>query len=1032
MAYLLRKLSPKRWLLALLVTGVVLNLFYILSVQYDSQSSVQNLRGKYRSRFLKDVLHNVLDIHSAIEESGNSSKDTSMNGTSMQILDTTEKSREEYSTKKTMAKPALVLQTEAAKERAASPLKTGEDWKTALTGEVETSVALDKKRRKSIIPSEKDKANTAAASGLEIVKTTAAAPAAKVKTLRASDKVKAKLIIPSERGKATTATGSGVEKVRTTAASPAEKVKAAGASAPQKAKTLAEVADNKAEITMKGSVTERANSVVSNVKRTITTPASPSTKISPTVASQKLETKMDFKEIKRHRSEIACQIPKLDPFDKAIMKHIKKIDKLKCSGKYYAKLEGGYLSLKIDNVLQAYFQYIMRPPMDDWNVMYSKKIPLLEMTSKEMGLVQGNIGCLVNGINDSIGLNTIAVQNGGFNFFSENGCAQDKFWHLLSDGKIKHYVENKCISLNKLCERADCSLVFLPCKDAQGKFEIKEEKYLMETKSQRHLKLVKFGNKREGKLILTSKNHSNIEWRMIKVMKQNIDIRTKVKRDFVRVTILKDEGIKHEFFAEVRENPRHIERANNATMKASLPYNVALFMIDSQSASNVKRQLAKTYNYLKNDRDTFIFDGHTVVGDSTTPQLCAILIGKLEDDLPEGRRGYRGGKAIDDWPFIMKNFTDRGYVTLLNEEEPWYGAFHYRLHGFRQQPTDHYSRPFWMDCEQDRYWEGTCVGDIPIVQKTTDYTQSFLNGYKGIPKLAMTFFSAMCHNTVNMVQNMDEDSIKNLERMNKTGLLNDTILIVMGDHGMRASDFRATLTGKLEQRLPFLSITLPSSLLSKYPNIRDAMQHNSKLLTSHFDLHATLQHLFTFPNDPKVLKGQSLFSKIDARTRTCETAGIKEHWCTCLQFTEQNTTEKHVIKLAEAVVTFINQNITGMIPQAKEKCAKLELKDVNRAGRKVPNSKVQKFKETESTSICTDCGLVLAEKADLTQGTQVFELVFTVKPSDGTYEATVTVKEDSITVNPDIARLNLYGNQPKCVQDQYPHLRKFCYCTNKG
>lgn len=983
MGYLLRKLSPKRCLLALLGTGVILNVVYILSMQYDIPSSLQRFGERYREKFLKD------ELHSAKGEKGNSNKDISMNGTTMQIFGDTETVREKYSTTKTMAKSAGILQKEWASKRVTNSMKTGEDSKTLLVGEVNTTVP--------------------------------------------SDKMKTKLKVPWEKGRGRTVAASGLKKGKTTAASPSEKMKTLLASVSQRAKTSTDLADNNAEITMKNSVTEEAKlSVVSNVnkEKAITTPASPSTKITPTVASQKLESKMNSKELKQHKSQVACQIPKLDPFDKEIMKHIKKINKLKCRKKYFAKLKSGYLSLKTDNVLQAYFQYIMRPPMDDWNVMYSKKIPLLEITSKETGLMQGNIGCLVNGNKDSIGLNTINVQKGGFNFFSEKGCTQDKFWHLLSDGKIKHYLANKCISLNKSCERADCSLVFLPCKDAQGKFEIKEEKYLMETKSKRHIKLVKFGEKKEGKLILTNKNHSNIEWRMIKVMKQDINIKTKVERDFVRVTILKDDGVKHEFFAEVREDSKYIKRANSARMKASLPYNVALFMIDSQSASNVKRQLAKTYNYLKNDKNTFIFDGHTVVGDSTTPQLCAILIGKLEDDLPEGRRGFHGGKAIDNWPFIMKNFTDRGYVTLFNEEEPWYGAFHYRLHGFLQQPTDHYSRPFWMDCEHDRYWEGTCIGDVSIVQKTLNYTQSFLNGYKGIPKLAMTLFSAMCHNTVNMVQNMDEDLFKNVEWMNRSGLLNDTILIIMGDHGMRISDFRATLTGKLEQRLPFLSITLPASLLSKYPKIRDSMQHNSKLLTSHFDLHATLQHLFTFPNDPKVLKGQSLFGKIDARTRTCETAGIKEHWCTCLQFAEQNTTENHIIALAEAVVTFINQNITGVIPEAKENCARLELKDVKRAGMRVPNLKVQKFKHTESTSKCSDCSLVLADKADQTQGTQVVELVFIVKPSDATYEATVTVKEDSIIVNPDIARLNLYGNQPKCVQDQYPHLRKFCYCTN--
>jgi len=42
------------------------------------------------------------------------------------------------------------------------------------------------------------------------------------------------------------------------------------------------------------------------------------------------------------------------------------------------------------------------------------------------------------------------------------------------------------------------------------------------------------------------------------------------------------------------------------------------------------------------------------------------------------------------------------------------------------------------------------------------------------------------------------------------------------------------------------------------------------------------------------------------------------------------------------------------------------------------------------------------------------------------------VKNDSISSTPrdmdQISRVNVYGDAPKCVRDQFPHLRPYCYC----
>ena len=510
--------------------------------------------------------------------------------------------------------------------------------------------------------------------------------------------------------------------------------------------------------------------------------------------------------------------------------------------------------------------------------------------------------------------------------------------------------------------------------------------------------------------------------------KQFLRLRHNLTEDFVKLTIVRN-GITHiEHHACVVPKPNVIERAK-AAKEGGLQYNVAFLMIDSQSASNVKRKLKKVYNYLLNDKTTFIFEGHSIVGDGTTAQLSAILTGAFEWDFPESRRGFAGGKTIDDWPFVFQNFTKRGYVTMFNEDEPTYAAFNYRLHGFQKQPTDHYARPFWLDSKSDYYGEGICHGDYPIHMRTFDYLMEFHESYIRTPKFSLSIISAMIHDNLSKLSSMDEELLNFIESMKAKGYFEDTIFILFGDHGARFAGFRETMTGKLEERLPFLSITLPKELLEKHPEIKKAMNHNTKVLTSFFDIHATLHHLLLYPALPEVNIGHSLFNRIDPETRTCEAAGIKEHWCPCLQFAPKNTTDKVILSVANAVVDYINVNITGRIPQAKSMCSVLKLSHITRAGQRIPNERVRKFKQTAQNSKCIECDIILDKNDKSLDSVTSYEIVLSTTPGNGVFEASVTVNNNRVIVNPEISRLNRYGTQPKCIQKQYPLLRKYCYCV---
>lgn len=53
-------------------------------------------------------------------------------------------------------------------------------------------------------------------------------------------------------------------------------------------------------------------------------------------------------------------------------------------------------------------------------------------------------------------------------------------------------------------------------------------------------------------------------------------------------------------------------------------------------------------------------------------------------------------------------------------------------------------------------------------------------------------------------------------------------------------------------------------------------------------------------------------------------------------------------------------------------------------------------------------------------------------PGASLFEASLThlVDDDIISVKlSDVSRINKYGNQARCIYQDQPQLRKYCYCT---
>eukprot|EP00111_Clytia_hemisphaerica_P002409 TCONS_00006894-protein len=506
--------------------------------------------------------------------------------------------------------------------------------------------------------------------------------------------------------------------------------------------------------------------------------------------------------------------------------------------------------------------------------------------------------------------------------------------------------------------------------------------------------------------------------------KQNKEV--KLTEDFVKVSITAGGSTQDEFHMyPVRKDTRGKEQL---PPKAD-QLNIVFIMIDSVSHSTAERYLKKTLKKMKESPSTVIMNGHTIVGDGTTAQICAIFVGELENKLPEARKGYGKGDFVNRWPFIWKDFQKSGYVTQYSEDSPYVNTFNYRLRGFNEPPTDKYMRNFWAGAS-------SYIGQLNKKsircshQINFRYLKRFMNNYHDKPTFSFLGSSDLTHNSSPYAQLIDDDLVDLLEHLEKTGQNENTLLVIFGDHGDRSSGYRATMTGKLEERLPFMSFTLPTWFPKKYPDHFKNFQRNANLLTSHFDVYSTLRHLMTFPeNKHKHKYGSSLFTDLSHLNRTCNQIGILDHWCSCLDYQELKIDDPLVRKAAENIISTIN-GMNAKIDKVKDKCATLKLDKIERAGIIAPGSRVQKFDKTFKDGRCDECGV---KERNANYKVKNYEVVFTVSPSGGKYEATAVldISKGTFTTGEGISRINLYKNQPHCIQKDFPYLRPYCYCNRQ-
>ncbi|CAI5450415.1 unnamed protein product [Caenorhabditis angaria] len=408
-------------------------------------------------------------------------------------------------------------------------------------------------------------------------------------------------------------------------------------------------------------------------------------------------------------------------------------------------------------------------------------------------------------------------------------------------------------------------------------------------------------------------------------------------------------------YGNPRHNPRKTEKSINR-------YSIDILGFDSTSRTQFMRHLPRTTEIMLKLGYHFLY-GYNKVADNSMVNLGPILIGDMPEAISKPKFDESGDINLD-WILPQNDSLDPtnlrflwnvmkekyGCETLFNEDisRAFLGLFNYPQNefkgGFTKNPADHYFRKYYLAIYK-KWNYAACKDGDQIQWEFVQIWRRFAHYYKDICHFGFSFITTLTHESPFVLETLDERLAGSLSEMNLEGLLDNSLSIIMGDHGNRIGTIQYSYTGRIEERMPLMAIRLPTNFASKYPKQYSNFLTNKFKLTANFDIHQTLQDIIhmNFGNRKKYVennnqRGISLFDEIP-NSRNCKDVFVPENFCTCLEGVEVKDLDEEVRKNLEIVKKwFLDQKLDKCIEidslkiLEPEKIRKMSLNKLSREG----------------------------------------------------------------------------------------------------
>ncbi|CAJ0603350.1 unnamed protein product [Cylicocyclus nassatus] len=388
-------------------------------------------------------------------------------------------------------------------------------------------------------------------------------------------------------------------------------------------------------------------------------------------------------------------------------------------------------------------------------------------------------------------------------------------------------------------------------------------------------------------------------------------------------------------FGRKRKGPEKLEQPRR--------YSVDILAFDSTSRTMTMRHMPRTVEMMHKLGYEILY-GYTKVGDNSMVNLEPILAGDIPEALAEKKHDNSSDinknwilpttKKLDPTllPFLWKIMKEKyGCRTMFNDDiaVSYRGIFHYPRRefqfGFTTPIADHYYRPYYLAVYQNWTYKA-CKDGGQIQQEFINLWRRFAIRYKSICHFGFTFITSLTHEAGFLIETVDDFVKSSLEDLSMNDALDNSVSVIMGDHGNRIGLVQYSYTGRIEERMPLMAIRLPSNFKTLYPKEYENFLANKWKLTSNFDIHQTLKDIALMrlgANRPAVRdegRGISLFDEIPSN-RTCYDAYVAENFCTCLihrpnltmpkEKNAQKKKAKLIKKYNDAITYWIEENGLG-------------------------------------------------------------------------------------------------------------------------
>ncbi|EGC31699.1 hypothetical protein DICPUDRAFT_99127 [Dictyostelium purpureum] len=355
-----------------------------------------------------------------------------------------------------------------------------------------------------------------------------------------------------------------------------------------------------------------------------------------------------------------------------------------------------------------------------------------------------------------------------------------------------------------------------------------------------------------------------------------------------------------------------IKKMNSA--ERTKPVDILFILIDALSRAHFKRALPKTFETLQAIQNeghskVFQFFRYHSLKPYSDPNYIALYTGynSLEYDkldreiIPEKIQNSNNGEpfSFEKNPLFFQSFRNDSYITswIYPTCEDWFDAYlkvekpnidHELVLPFCSPQVFPLERPFGI-FEGPYSIRRRCLGNKHIHDRIFDYINQIFDNYSKVGKIVSAGLMDAHEGTMEVIKIADKQFNRFLGQDLKSKL-NDTVLILVGDHGQHMGPYYSwTKGGSIEVAFPVLYIILPTWFTNKYPNVEKNLLENENRLFSPFQLYDTIRALSKYPEfggidvfDPNNIKSSNGLLDPIPEDISCSDLAIPHSFCKCL------------------------------------------------------------------------------------------------------------------------------------------------------